>query len=203
MKNKKMIVLEGISGAGKSTNIKMLTNNEKNIDGINIKMSELMENIEKTNYIDYTNTKYFLLLENLKTILYEDSKKEYVLFERYYLSSLAHAYAISIINNDKNIYKSVIKWYNNSIGKNIIKPDAYIFLDIPIEKAIDRINRRSESVVNNIWIEKRYMQLCEEYKIRFIQEFEKDVKVYKVDASKEINKVYKNILEIIKQINEE
>ena len=45
MKNKKMIVLEGISGAGKSTNIKMLTNNEKNIDGINIKMSELMENV--------------------------------------------------------------------------------------------------------------------------------------------------------------
>ena len=203
MKNKKMIVLEGISGAGKSTNIKMLTNNERNIDGINIKMSELMENVEKTNYIDYTNTKYFLLLENLKTILYEDSKKEYVLFERYYLSSLAHAYAISIINNDKNIYKNVIKWYNNSIGKNIIKPDAYILLDIPIEKAIDRINKRNESIVNNIWTEKRYMQLCEEYKISFIQEFEKDVKVYKVDASREINKVYKNILEIIKQINEE
>lgn len=201
MKNKKMIVLEGISGAGKSTNIKMLTNNEKNIDGINIKMSELMENVEKKNYIDYTNTKYFLLLEKLKTILYEDSKKEYVLFERYYLSSLAHAYAISIINNDKNIYKSVINWYNDSIGKDIIKPDAYIFLDIPIEKAIDRINKRNESIVNNIWIEKRYMQLCEEYKISFIQEFEKDVKVYKVDASKEINRVYKDILEIIKQID--
>ena len=45
------------------------------------------------------------------------------------------------------------------------------------------------------------MQLCEEYKISFIQEFEKDVKVYKVDASKEINRVYKDILEIIKQID--
>ena len=82
MYNKKMIVLEGIAGAGKSTNINMLKNKFDNIDGINIKISKLLENIEKTNFIDYNNTDYYLLLDNLKTILYNDSKKKIVLFER-------------------------------------------------------------------------------------------------------------------------
>ena len=81
MYNKKMIVLEGIAGAGKSTNINMLKNKFDNIDGINIKISKLLENIEKTNFIDYNNTDYYLLLDNLKTILYNDSKKKIVLFE--------------------------------------------------------------------------------------------------------------------------
>ena len=53
---KKMVVLEGISGAGKTTNVKMFVDREKNVDVLNIKMSKLMENVDKTNYIDYTNT---------------------------------------------------------------------------------------------------------------------------------------------------
>lgn len=200
MKDKKLIVLEGISGAGKSTNIKLLTSSEDNIDGINIKMSKLMENVEKTNYIDYTNTKYFLLLENLKTILYEDSKKEFVLFERYYLSSLAHVYAMSVLNNDKKIYEDILDWYKKSIGNTIKKPHVYIFFDLPIEIAIQRIEQRNENVANNIWIERQYMQLCEEYKMKFIKEFEKDVKVFRLDATKNINEVYKEVLSIIENI---
>lgn len=200
MKDKKLIVLEGISGAGKSTNIKLLTSSEDNIDHINIKMSKLMENVEKTNYIDYTNTKYFLLLENLKTILYEDSKKEFVLFERYYLSSLAHVYAMSVLNNDKKIYEDILDWYKKSIGNTIKKPYVYIFFDLPIEIAIQRIEQRNENVANNIWIERQYMQLCEEYKMNFIKEFEKDVKVFRLDATKNINEVYKEVLSIIESI---
>ena len=53
MENKKLIVLEGISGAGKSTNIQLLTSNERKIDGINIKISKLMENIDLCTKIIY------------------------------------------------------------------------------------------------------------------------------------------------------
>lgn len=201
MYNKKMIVLEGIAGAGKSTNINMLKNKFDNIDGINIKISKLLENIEKTNFIDYNNTDYYLLLDNLKTILYNDSKKKIVLFERYYLSTLAHSYALSKLKKDDELYYKVFYWYKENIGKSINKPNAYIFLKIPIDIAIQRIEKRNENVVNKIWIKKEYLKLCEEYKRNFVNEYESDVKSYIVDSTMNLEDVNNKIYECIKEIN--
>lgn len=200
MNNKKMVIFEGVSGAGKTTIINQLIKENNNIDSINIKMSKLMENVEKTNYIDYTNSKYFLLLEELKNILYEDSKKNIVVFERYYLSSLAHAYAMSIIKNDKDIYDNIFLWYKKNIDNRLKQPFAYIYFNLPIDKATKRIKKRNETVANDIWIENRYMQLCEDYKKKFFKTYEKNVKIFEIDATKSVDEIYDKVLNIIKNI---
>ena len=56
---------------------------------------------------------------------------------------------------------------------------------------------RNEKVVNNIWLEREYMELCEEYKRNFVKEFENDVKIYKIDATLDIQEVYNQIKQII------
>lgn len=197
MKEKKLIILEGISGAGKSTNINLLLKNRNDVDSINIKMSKLLENVEKTNTIDYSNTDYYLLLEMLKTALFKDSKKDYVICERNYLSSLAHTYAVGLKSKDFSTYEKVLRWYKNNINEALIKPDAYIYIDIPIDYSIKRIYERNESVVNDVWIEKEYMQVCETYKKDFISKNEPDVKIFHIDGTKNLDEVYKEIVNII------
>ena len=200
MKEKKLIVLEGISGAGKSTNINILLNTRDDVDAVNIKISKLLENVEKTNRIDYSNTDYYLLLEMLKTIIFQDSQKEFVVWERNYLSTLAHAYAMGVKTNNFSEYEKVLSWYETNINKNLIKPDAYIYIDIPLENSIKRIKQRNESVVNDVWIEKEYMKICEKFKLDFIAERENQVKMFYVDGTKEIRDVNKQIIEIIEKL---
>lgn len=200
--NKKLVVLEGISGAGKTTLAKLLKQRENNVDTVNIKISKLLENVEINNYIDYSNTKYYLLLENLKTIIFEDSKKDFVIYERYYLSSLAHAYAMSKMNGMKKNYEDILKWYKTNIGDKIVKPDVYILLEIPTKLSIDRIkNRDDNTIVNDVWIDTEYMEICENYKLKFINKYEKEVPVYRIDGTQKIEKIYNEVIKILKLIH--
>ncbi|MDE6408181.1 MAG: deoxynucleoside kinase [Anaeroplasmataceae bacterium] len=178
--------------------INIILNKRNDVDGINIKIGKLLENVRKTNFIDFSNTDYFLLLEKLKTIIFKDSPKKIVLFERYYLSTLAHTYAMGIFNNDFEPYLKVLAWYHESINKTLLKPDAYIFIEAPMDLLESRVNQRSEEVVNSVWIDKKYMQICEEYKKKFIENYENDVKVFFVDGSKCIAEVNDEISRLLK-----
>lgn len=188
MKDSKLIVLEGISGAGKSTNIAMLQKSRDDVDGVNIKISQFLGNIEKEHRIDYSKPMYYFLLDELKTALMEDSTKQLVLYERYYISTIAHAYAESVLHGGA-IYKGVFRWYRETIGNRLRKPDAYILLDLPVKTAEARIQARGAPVTNGVWIEQKYLELCETYKRNFLREQESDVKQFHVDASQTLEKV--------------
>lgn len=199
MKDSKLIVLEGISGAGKSTNIALLQKSRDDVDGVNIKISQLLGNIEKEHRIDYSNPMYYFLLDELKAALLDDSPKQLVLYERYYVSTIAHAYAESVLHGS-TIYEGVFRWYRETIGNRLRKPDAYILLDLPVKIAESRIQTRGEPVINKVWIAQKYLELCETYKRNFLCEQEGDVKQFQVDASQtleEVNAAINTILDTL------
>lgn len=199
-KEKKLIVFEGISGAGKSTIINLLMRRLENVDGINVKMSSLMDDVQKTNSVDFKNSKYYLLLEELKTILFEDSTKELIVFERYYISALAHAYALNKIDNNPTIYNELFKWYTNNIGNRLTMPDIYIVFDLPLDVSLARIQKRNQKVTDEIWIDKDYLLFCEEYKNNFLKNVESNIKVFRIDANNDIEYVYNEVIKILKEL---
>lgn len=180
MMKKQLYVFEGYSGAGKSTSIMELVKNNSIIDGINIKMSQVLGQVATSNYVDYTNSAYYLLLEELKTALFNDSHKKYVVMERYFLSSLAHGYAMSKLLNNDDYYDKIYSWYKHNLDHTIREPDAYVYFDLPLDVAMNRIYQRNETVVNSVWIQEDYLKLCEEYKHCYFKE--QGCKVYYIDA---------------------
>ena len=144
--------------------------------------------------INYQNPDYYKELDILKCVLYEDSNYPINLMERNYISTLAHTYAKSKFENSENIYNSMLNWYKSHINKNLLKPDLYIYLDLPDTLIIDRLNKRNQSnVLNKNWIDTDYINLTKQYYEEFFGKIEPDIPIVKIDAKPDFNDVITKI----------
>lgn len=149
----KFIVFEGIDGSGKTTQIQLLNKafNEKNIpvhitkeptdDPMGKQLRKYLGGVEKT---DLRAVAALFAADRLHHITAEDgildnlSKGRVVLCDRYYLSSYA--------------YQSVdcpLDWIMalNREAANIARPDLHIFLDVPAEQSMNRVENRGETEI--------------------------------------------------------
>ena len=186
----KLVVIDGLDGCGKDTQIKLL---KENMDFSLYKYPT--DNFRMLrDYLDRKTTLepkslFLLFLADIaeQQNLVEDELKEgqTVVLDRYVFSTIAYEL-------DSLGYENAKKVVEHS---NFLKPDTAILLDIPPsvsqerkkrQKKLDRYEENAEYLEK---VRKNFLKLQEE---GFLAE-----KWYKIDASNDISSINKEILEII------
>jgi len=149
----KFIAFEGIDGSGKTTQLKMLVNRlaelglrcyatkEQTDSPIGSLISQILrgelkaDNRVLVNLFAADRTDH--LLNKTDGIYHKIKNRINVITDRYYFSS----YAYQGVDIDMDWVINV-----NAVNYNILRPDITIFLDIPIETAMQRIKSRRQHV---------------------------------------------------------
>lgn len=133
---KKVFIVEGIDGVGKSTLIKAIKDflpNKVDIfspftDFDLFKKLKPLYDMKFNPYVLNSKNREILLatcsmtLLNTLSILINQSKKEYILIDRYFLSTLAYV-------EDLNLYKDLLELYKFQLENNhLIEPNGLIYL---------------------------------------------------------------------------
>ena len=131
----KIIALEGMPGAGKTTFIKNYKNYGEMIFLPQLQIKD--ENILSKD--DLETSKQFLLAEKDKTnLIYELGKKHpEIIVDRTFITTLAYCYARSKISNNPKEYEKLLGLYGK-IKNTITFPTHMIYLDVSIEESLKR-----------------------------------------------------------------
>jgi dTMP kinase len=123
-----------------------------------------------------------------RTILPALNNRTTVLSDRYYVSSLAYA----SLSERTDIFEKISEYF--------LDPDLTIFLNIPVEVALERIGKRSEQ--KEIFEKKEYLiQIAHSYRARF-KTIPSEKKLV-LDGTKSIDEVFHIIKEkVVEKIKE-
>ena len=149
LKNKKIFVLEGIDGSGKTSQILRLQNTLKR-QGRKVKImcetknklaNNLGENLKKGESLKQMLLFGALRVETIKDML--ESEEEIVIYDRFILSSIAYQCQKDIRMEmiTKRVNELILSFYG-------VKPLLTIYLDIELQEAIKRIENREKRKVS-------------------------------------------------------
>lgn len=185
----KLITIEGIDGAGKSTLVSNLKNEFTEVKFtrepyIKEKMeSNLSELINKKS--ELTNMLFYLLDHSihLEEVIKPNIKNRHIICDRYIDSRIAYQSAI-IDKISVNYLKEIHSWS--------IKPDLTILLDLPPQKSLSRINPEHKFEKQELLerVRENYLKIYNDEPDRF----------FKIDATKDPDSI---LSECTKRINKE
>ncbi|MDE5119817.1 MAG: dTMP kinase, partial [Trichodesmium sp. St19_bin1] len=191
---KKIIVLEGIDGSGKTSQILRLKNTLKN-QGRNVKImceskNKLAENLGN-NLKEGESLKQMLLFGALRVETIKDmlkSEEEIVIYDRFILSSIAYQCQKDIRMEviTKRVNELILSFYG-------IKPLLTIYLNIELQEAIKRIENREKRKVS-----KEEEKILKKAKLLY-EKHSNEMKVINSnqtieEVSSEIEKLVKNVI---------
>jgi len=190
----KFIVIEGIDGSGKSTQIKMIS---KRMQDLNLKvyttfeptagpigalirqmLSGKIKTDQRTLALLFAADRMDHLVNEANGIQKKIAEGEFVLCDRYYFSS--YAYHAQYMDMEWVIHA-------NSLNAGILRPDLTVFIDVDPENCFERIknNRNSFEIYETIDIMKKV-------RINYLKAFErlKDVeKIAVIDGNNSMEHV--------------
>jgi len=185
-----LIVLEGIDGCGKDTQIRLLKENREfslykyPTDNFQI----LTDYLERKITLE-PKSLFLLFLADIaeQQKLIEDELKEgkTVILDRYVFSTIAYELGSVGYDNAKNIIEKT----------GFLKPDKVLLLDIPPSVSQERKKRQKE--LDRYEEDAKYLEKVRSNFLKLQEESFMAEKWYKIDASKDISSINKEILELI------
>lgn len=193
LKNKKIFVLEGIDGSGKTSQILRLQNTLKN-QGRNVKImcetknklaNNLGENLKKGESLKQMLLFGALRVETIKDML--ESEEEIVIYDRFILSSIAYQCQKDIRMEmiTKRVNELILSFYG-------VKPLLTIYLDIELQEAIKRIENREKRKVS-----KEEEKILRKAKLLY-EKHSNEMKV--INSNKTIEEVSSEIEKLVKNV---
>ena len=80
--------------------------------------------------------------EKVKLALKNKSKYKFIFVDRLYVSTLCYNFIRYKLNLQPNYYLKTLNWYINWLNtKTLLKPDAYIYIDIEPDLSIERAKK--------------------------------------------------------------
>ncbi len=166
-KVEKIIALEGMPGAGKTTFINKYVDNK---DRVFIPQLQIDESILSKDNLE--TSKQFLFAEEKKTARLDDLCKQYseIVMDRTFFTALAYCYARSKSNNTQEEYISLLRVYKG-IKHTITFPTHVIFLDVSINESIKRrISYSKENRYKN-WFDPVFLGYLREFYTTELKKF--------------------------------
>ena len=193
LKNKKIFVLEGIDGSGKTSQILRLQNTLKN-QGRNVKImcetknklaNNLGENLKKGESLKQMLLFGALRVETIKDML--ESEEEIVIYDRFILSSIAYQCQKDIRMEmiTKRVNELILSFYG-------VKPLLTIYLDIELQEAIKRIENREKRKVS-----KEEEKILRKAKLLY-EKHSNEMKV--INSNKTVEEVSSEIEKLVKNV---
>lgn len=201
MKKGLLIVFEGLDGAGKTTQIKLLKEwflkKDKKVHTTKQPTDFYREDIRVRNYLDkgIVPNMYSIALLSAADRTYQNEveikpileKGINIITDRYIYSSLAFFKARGIEYEEINI-----------INRDIEKTDVVIFLDVKPEKALERVKNRDGE---NIKFEEKNDFTFVEVRQNFLEVLPKDTLI--IDSAIGIEEVHKKIVKYIEKMEKQ
>lgn len=184
--DRRLFVLEGLPGAGK-TFIKNAFGKNDSFDVVDQILPNNPDNDKNLTLEDIFRS------DETKTQVFKSSKRSNVIFDRYYVSTLAYSWAHDKIFKT-NIYEKTITWYEHSLKSGrLIKPFIVFVIEIPIDFAFSRKDRIPNSDSSNPWMRTDFLEQFIAYYQYFYTDIEKKTNVIKIDGTKPLKEIIKQI----------
>jgi len=181
------LVIEGDNGTGKDT-LAIKLQNEYGFKVVTNEEDIIKLNKEAKKYNGKQRVKKFLEYSEKCSRQVENSKKNTVIV-RYWISSLAAAYADEIFN-----YEDICKM-QDEICSRLYKPDCIICLSCDFKKRIDRIEKRKADSFDDITEKRNYRY---QWFLNKIQE-KIDINWVNIDTSdKSADQVFEEVCKLLK-----
>ena len=184
--NKKVFVLEGVPGAGKTAVLKHFRQ-----DGNILTVKQILP--AEPEFDQAMPISFYFRSDELKTAKCLESDRSLCLLDRYYTSTLAFYWASDRLKRTAK-YNQAVRWYHKSLGTGkIVKPFAVIYIDVPLALSFSRKSRHSEKNFNNLWMNEKFLNYFKKYYDLFYAEIEPQTKIIRLSGQQPLADIIKEV----------
>lgn len=173
---KRLYVLEGLPGAGKTSTVNALAAHNTLINTI----PQILP--DEPNFDQDMTQEFFLRSDELKTERFLAATSDTSVADRYYASTLAFYWAYDKVHNT-NSYDTVFCWYTfaKKHGK-LVTPYAVFYIDVTPDISLARKGRTASESTEDLWLNIEFLKYFRSYYDYFYTHVEPGTRLVKLSG---------------------